>query len=85
MCTCVSLQYPEDGGVPLTVLRDELIKLGATENIPRAKIDLLVQKADEDRDGMLDYSEFVKLVSEFVRTVDEMNKLLTYHKLRTSK
>ena len=58
LCT----KYPEDGGVPLNVLRDELIKLGATENIPRAKIDLLVQKADEDRDGMLDYSEFVKLV-----------------------
>jgi len=34
-----------------------------TEDLPTDKLENLLRRADADRDGMLDYEEFVQLVS----------------------
>ena len=60
----LSLQYEEQGGMPMNILRDKLRQQGATREIAQGKIDLILKKADTDKDGRLDYEEFVRIVSD---------------------
>ena len=56
-------QHGEEGGIPLRVLRDQMEDSSTKQLLPQAKVDRLLQRADKDRDGYLDYPEFVNLVS----------------------
>jgi Ca2+-binding EF-hand superfamily protein len=55
-------QYSEQGGIPLRELRRRLQDYGLAEHMPAGKAELMIRKADEDKDGVLDYEEFVRLV-----------------------
>lgn len=65
-------QYAEDGGIPLRILRQTLVSASTDDELPPDKLELLLQKADTDRDGVLDYEEFVRLM-----TADEARGLTT--------
>lgn len=54
--------YAEDGRIPLQTLRESLRSMD-TEDLPTDKLENLLRRADADRDGMLDYEEFVQLMT----------------------
>ena len=58
----VIVQFAESGGIPLRVLRQTLVQ-AEDDDIPSDRLEVLLQKYDTDRDGVLDWEEFVKLVS----------------------
>ena len=61
--TCPSVcQYGEESGIPLRVLRDQMEDSSNKQMLPQSKVDQLLHRADEDKDGYLDYNEFVNLV-----------------------
>ena len=39
------------------------MKYNVEKDLPRGGLEALLKKADEDHDGVLDYDEFVRLVS----------------------
>jgi rhomboid-related protein 1/2/3 len=55
-------QYGEGAGIPLRDLRSRLQDYGLGEHLPPGKLELVIRRADEDRDGTLDYEEFVQLI-----------------------
>ena len=58
-------QYEEQGGIPFRELRRRLQDYGLAEHMPPDKAEIVLKKADTDRDGCLDYEEFVRLVGEW--------------------
>ena len=60
---CLQYSGEDGGGIPLRELRLRLQDYGLAEHMPAGKAELVIRKADEDRDGHLDYEEFVRLVS----------------------
>ena len=61
-CVVCFHQNAETGGIPLRVLRQQLNNQGVSEELPADKVEYLIQKADRDQDGHLDYEEFINLV-----------------------
>ena len=58
----IDLQFAEQGGIPLSQLKATLIGAGGSNLSPRV-IEMALQKADMDKNKILDYKEFVELVS----------------------
>ena len=57
------VQHGETGGIPLHLLHQKLVKYKVEKDLPPGGLEALLKKADEDHDGVLDYEEFVRLVS----------------------
>ena len=57
------LQHEEAGGIPLSALRYNLLRHGATDELPQSKIDFFIVKADNNQDGRITYKEFLTAVS----------------------
>ena len=68
MCFCedhsVVVQHEETGGIPLNLLQEQLEKYNLQKDLPPGGLAALLQRADQDKDGILDYEEFIHLVSE---------------------
>ncbi|XP_074653793.1 rhomboid-related protein 2-like [Tubulanus polymorphus] len=56
-------EYEEDGGIPLQTLRERLTEDDALrKDIQPDRLELLLRKADINRDGRLSYDEFMRLM-----------------------
>ena len=68
MCFCedcsVVVQHEETGGIPLNLLQEQLEKYNLQKDLPPGGLTALLQRADQDKDGILDYEEFIYLVSK---------------------
>lgn len=54
-------QFAEQGGIPLSHLKATLARAGGSD-LPPGVIEMALQKADMDRNKVLDYKEFVELM-----------------------
>ncbi|KAI0209765.1 Rhomboid-related protein 3 [Lamellibrachia satsuma] len=57
-------QHEETGGIPLNLLQEQLEKYNLQKDLPPGGLAALLQRADQDKDGILDYEEFIHLVTK---------------------
>jgi len=62
-------QYEAEGGIPLPEVLERCLALCTSrhEELPQEQQQRIISRADTDRDGRLDYDEFVRLVRQLPR------------------